>query len=142
MIEPPATSLDITRWVIGLAAFYVLLRMAAAYFLKKKPVWHISFIFDSVVFSTSVMLLVACWFPKTLQAFGDVSLYLALAGMVGIGTSLGSVFQKDPSEPSKPRPPGRETLNYVLSDDAVYTIAREAEQSPVEAFADDEEPPP
>ncbi|TPJ40091.1 hypothetical protein [Mesorhizobium sp. B2-7-1] len=142
MIDPPASSLEITRWVIGLAGFYLVLRMLVALFLKKRPLWSISFIFDAVVFSTSVLLLVGCWYPQTLKALGDVSLYLALAGMVGIGTSLGSVFQRDPVEPRRPRPPSGETLNYVLSDNDVFTIAREAEQTPVEAFEDDEAPPP
>lgn len=104
MIEPPTSPLDVGRWMLALSIIYILFRIVVAH-QRKGALWHSTYVFDALLFATSVMLLVGVWFPATLKALGDLTIYLVLAGMSGIGSSLGSALRRDqvagegPSEP-------------------------------------------
>ncbi|MER8504717.1 MULTISPECIES: hypothetical protein [unclassified Mesorhizobium] len=124
MIDPPTSPLDVGRWMLALSVIYLVFRGTVSY-NRKAALWHSAFVFDALLFATSVMLLVGVWFPATLKALGDLTIYLVLAGMSGIGSSLGSALKKDGvAVPAHaPEPPD---FKHLVPREELIEIVKEA----------------
>jgi hypothetical protein len=77
---------------------------------------------DAILFSGSVLLLIGVWWPQTLAALGDLTPYLVLAGLAGVGVTAGAAFRGGKTSVAGPEV---ERLTNILSDARVIELVKQ-----------------
>lgn len=128
MISPPSTSGDVARWLLALTILYLVARLGIGLLRKSSVSLNIGFISDGVLFSGSALILAGVWWPATMEAIGDLTAYLILAGIGGVTASLGAAFREGSQRDGQKA--DAKKLNALLSDRRVTDLLRQIEQEP------------
>ena len=92
----PINPAGIGRWVIASMLFYICLYYIVAWIRSGRPDRGFGPVSNATTFSGSILCILAVLDEEVYRAIGDVRIYLATAGIIGLIYCINMLFELDP----------------------------------------------